>query len=428
LDRRWARAGAGSVLWHAPSTFDTLVLELWLPLLNGGRVVVAEPGELDVDTLSALLAAHELFALWLPADLFSAVAARCPALLGGLREVWTGGDPVSATAVRRVRAACPELTIVTGHGPAEATVFAACRRPAADDGPAGAAAAVGEPMDNMALYALGPGLTPVPAGVVGELYVAGSGVARGYLGRPGLTARWFLPCPFGQPGGLMYRTGDRVRRDVDGRLQYVGRVDDRVLVRGVGVESAEIEQVLSEQAGVARSVVVARADESGSRRLVAYVVPALGTEDGSGLSAARLRRFAAGRLPEFMVPSVFVVLQRLPVTAGGRLDRASLPEPEFRDGAYRAPRNSTELVLAEAFADVLELDRVGIDEDFFELGGNSLRAIRLVGLIRSELKQEVSIRALFAARSIVGLSDMWNDLARSSRPALRRRTKDGEVV
>jgi len=428
LDRRWMRAGGGTVLWHTAPTSDALVLELWLPLLNGGRVVVAGPGELDVDALTALLAANEISELWLPTGLFSMIAAGCPDLLGGLREVWTGGDPVSAAAVRRVLAACPELTVVTGHGQAEVTVFAACHRQATADGPAPAVSVVGDPMDRTALYVLGPGLAPVPAGVVGELYVAGSGVARGYLGRPWLTAQWFLPCPFGPAGGLMYRTGDRVRRDADGRLEYVGRADDRALVRGVAVESAEIERTLSEQAGVAQSVVVARPDQSGSRRLVAYVVPARDTAAGAGLSAGQLRRFAAGRLPEFMVPSVFVVLERLPVTAGGRLDRASLPEPQFRDGVYRAPRNDTEVVLAEAFADALDLDRVGIDEDFFELGGNSLRAIRLVGLIRSGLSQEVSIRALFAARSIVGLSDMWNDLARSSRPALRRRTRDGEVV
>ncbi|MGW1811871.1 phosphopantetheine-binding protein, partial [Streptomyces sp. NPDC002078] len=233
-----------------------------------------------------------------------------------------------------------------------------------------------------------------------------------------------VPCPFGQAGGLMYRTGDRVRWGTDGRIEYVGRADSRTEVRGVRVELAEVEEVLSDYTGLAQSVVVVKADDSGQQRLVAYVVPVA----GQSVSGDELRRFAAGWLPEALVPSVFTVLDRLPVTANGRVDRASLPEPEFEDRKYRAPRNDTERVLTGLFADVLELDRVGIDEDFFDLGGNSLRAIRLVGLIRAELNQEVSIRRLFAARTVIGLSDMWKDLAQSSRPSLRRRTKAGAVL
>jgi nonribosomal peptide synthetase DhbF len=171
--------------------------------------------------------------------------------------------------------------------------------------------------------------------------------------------------------------------------------------------------------------VVVRDDDAGQRRLVAYVVAAGGS--GTGPSAEELRQFAAARLPEFLVP-LFVLLKRLPVTADGRVDPASLPEPEFGDGKYQAPRNHTEQVLADAFAEVLEVARVGIDEDFFDLGGNSLRAIRLVGLIRTELKLEVSIRALFAARTVIGLSGILDDLSKSSRPALRRRTREGAMV
>jgi nonribosomal peptide synthetase DhbF len=222
----------------------------------------------------------------------------------------------------------------------------------------------------------------------------------------------------------MYRTGDRVRWGTDGRLEYVARADAQADVRGVRVELAEVEEVLSEHTSLAQAVVVVREDGSGQQRLVAYAVPA----GGRTVSADELRRFAAGWLPESMVPSVFTLLDRLPVTANGRVDRAALPAPETGERAYRAPRNDTERILAKAFAEVLELDRVGIDEDFFDLGGNSLRAIRLVGMIRAELKQEVSIRRLFAARTIIGLSDMWKDLGQSSRPSLRRRTKEGAVL
>lgn len=423
LDRRWQDGGPRTVLWHAPPTSDALALEVWAPLLNGGRVVVAPDGELDADALAEARAAHGVCTLRLPAGLFSAVAADRPERLAGLREVWTGGDRVSAAALRRVREACPELTIVHGHGPTETTVFAACHRLPAGE-PVRHADAVGRPMDNTALYVLGPGLALVPVGVTGELYIAGAGVARGYAGRPAATAERFVPCPFGPAGGVMYRTGDRVRWGSDGRLEYVARADAQADVRGVRVELAEVEEVLAEHTGLAQSVVVVREDGSGQQRLVAYVVPA----GGQGVSADELRRFAAGWLPESMVPSLYTVLERLPVTAEGRVDRAALPEPDFEDRSFRAPRNDTERALAAKFAEVLELDRVGIDEDFFDLGGNSLRAIRLVGLIRAELNQEVSIRRLFAARTVIGLSDMWKDLGQSRRPSLRRRTKEGAVL
>ncbi|MEU5958593.1 amino acid adenylation domain-containing protein [Streptomyces sp. NPDC047525] len=422
-DRHWQEAGSGAVLWHAAHTCNALTFEVWVPLLNGGRVVVAPVGEMDIDALAEVRAAHEISAMWLPSGLFSAIAAERPAALAGLREVWTGGERVSQAAVRRLRRACPDLTIVGGHGPTETTGFAACHRLAAGE-PADHAGTVGSPMDNTALYVLGPGLAPVPVGVAGELYVAGPGVARGYAGHPGYTAQCFVPCPFGPAGGLMYRTGDRVRWGTDGRLDYVGRADAQVDVRGVRIELSEVEEALSEHTGLVRSVVAVRRNGSGQQRLVAYVVPV----DGQTVSGEELRKFATGRIPEVMVPSVCMVLERLPLTADGRVDRASLPEPEFDDGQYRAPRNDTERVLATAFADVLEMDRVGIDEDFFDLGGNSLRAIRLVGLIRTELSLEVSIRTLFVARTVTGLADMLKDVARSSSPALRRRTRNGQVL
>ncbi|MBM7169140.1 AMP-binding protein [Streptomyces sp. G44] len=395
------RGAEGTVLWHAPHTADVLAIEVWAPLLNGGRVAVAPPGELDTDALDQARAAHEISSVWLPAGLFSAIAAERPQLLAGLRVVWTGGDRVPAAALRRVREACPGLTVLDARGRVGTSGFAASAR-----------------------HVLGPGLAPVPAGVTGELYVAGPGVARGYPGRPGATAQSFVPCPFGPAGARMHRTGDRARWAADGRLEYVGGAGTRTDVRGVRVELTEVEEVLSEHSGLARSVVVVRRDDAGQRRLAAYVVPV----GGRAVTAEELRRFAAGRLPETMVPSVFTVLDSLPVSADGGVDRAALPQPAFDDGTYRAPRDETERILAAAFAEVLELDRVGIDEDFFDLGGNSLRAIRLVGLIRSELNQEVSIRRLFAARTVTGLSDMWKDLTRSSRPALRRRTKEGAVV
>ncbi|WP_314408304.1 amino acid adenylation domain-containing protein [Streptomyces sp. DSM 40484] len=423
LDRNRRAGGSGTVLWHAPPTSHALALDLWVPLLNGGRVVVAPAGELDADALTEARAAHGISTVRLPVGLFSALAAEHPECLAELREVWTGGDRVSAATVRRLREACPRPAIVIGYGPAESSGSAVSHRLAGNE-PTHPAGALGRPTDNTALYVLGPGLAPVPAGVTGELYVAGPGVARGRPGQPARTAERFVPCPFGVAGGLMYRTGDRARWRTDGRLEYVGRAGTQVDVRGARVEPAEVEDALAEHAGLAQSVVAAGSDPSGERRLTAYVVPAGGWTVDSG----ELRRFTAGRLPEFMVPSGFVTLDRLPLGADGRVDRAALPDPTFDDETYRAPRNHVERVLADAFADALDLDRVGIDDDFFDHGGNSLRAIRLTGLIRAELHQEVPIRTLFAVRTVAGLSDTWKDLTRSSRPTLRRRTKEGELL
>ncbi|MFE1328722.1 AMP-binding protein [Streptomyces sp. NPDC058735] len=423
LDRRCRDAGRGTVLWHAPLTCDALALEVWTPLLNGGRVVVAPEGAPGTDAPAGLRGAHDITTLWLPAARFAALAAADPERLAGLREVWTGNGRVSPAALRRVREACPELTVVTGHGPAETTVLAACHRLPAGE-PVRHAGAAGRPVDHTALYVLGPGLAPVPVDVAGELYVAGPGVARGYPGRAAATAERFVPCPFGPAGTVMYRTGDRARWTADGRLAHVGRAGTAADVRGVRVDPAEAEEALSEHPGLAQAVVALKEDGSGQRRLVAYAVPVA----GAAVPAEELRRFAADRLPESAVPAAFTVLDGLPLTAGGRVDRAALPRPAFDDESYRAPRDETERFLAEAFAEVLEVDRVGIDDDFFDLGGNSLRAIRLVGLIRAELNQEVSIRRLFAARTVLGLSEMWKDLGRSSRPALRRRTKEGAVL
>ncbi|MEY9928568.1 amino acid adenylation domain-containing protein [Catenulispora sp. GP43] len=446
-DHRWREGDDTAVLWHSPHTCDGLALELWTPLLTGGRVVVAPPGELDPDDLAEDRTPDDVSALWLSAGQFCVVAADRPERLAAVREVWTGGDRVPAAALRRVRAACPDLTVVAGYGPTEAAVLAASHRVPAV-GPA-TAGMIGGPLDNTAAYVLGPGLAPVPVGVTGELYVAGPGVARGYLGQAAHTAERFVPCPFGPAGARMYRTGDRVRWVGEpARLEYVGRVGSPLEVRGHAVEVAEAEEALSAHPALAQALVAAVRDPSGRQCLAAYVVPAAGRSNqiGSAADAAEsvgtaragadhavpssqdLRHFAAERLPEYLVPSVFVVLDALPLTPGGRLDPAALPEPEFGGPAYRAPRNDTERILAEVFAEALEVERVGIDEDFFDLGGNSLRAIRLVGLIRSELNQELSIRTLFAVRTVTGLAEMLSSLAQSTRPALRRRTKDGEVL
>ncbi|WP_282794115.1 non-ribosomal peptide synthetase [Streptomyces sp. CC224B] len=419
-DHRWQGDGHATSLFHAPHTFDAFVKELWVPLVNGGRVAVAPPGELDIETLADLLATHQVTVLWLTAGLFRAIAEERPECLAGLREVWTGGDVASPAAWRRVRQVCPDVALGNGYGPTETTVFAATHRIAPDE-QVRRGVPIGRPLDNTAVYVLGPGLAPVPVGTVGELYVAGAGVARGYLGRPGQSAERFVACPFGPAGGLMYRTGDLVRWDAEGRLEYVGRTDTQVKVRGFRIEPAEIEAVLGEHPGVAQSLVVARAGGSGHRQLVGYVVPVGGGVVGgdgaggvgdldfqAGVSGGELRRFAAGRLPQFMVPSAFVVLNRLPLTANGKVNRAALPEPEFQGQAYQAPRSDEERLLAEVFADVLGLGQVGVDDDFFALGGDSIRSIQVVARAKTR-GLRVSTRALFEYRTIARLAEFASE-------------------
>jgi amino acid adenylation domain-containing protein/non-ribosomal peptide synthase protein (TIGR01720 family) len=366
-------------LLHSPAAFDASTYELWVPLLRGGRVVVAPAGDVEIDTLRRMIADFRITGLWLTAGLFRLVAQDAPDALACAREVWTGGDVVPSAAVRRVRAACPDLTIVDGYGPTETTTFAAHHvlRP---NQPVPDLVPIGRPQDNMRAYVLDRRLRPVPSHVVGELYLAGEGVARGYLGRPGLTAQRFLPDPFGPPGERMYATGDVVRWNANGELEFVGRNDDQVKIRGFRIEPGEIETVLTAHPGVAEAVVLARADERGRTRLVGYTVPARDARP----EPAELRAHLGARLPDYMVPAAFVVLESLPLSRNGKLDRAALPEPVFdapRSG-YLPPRTPAEETLAEIWADVLGVDRVGIQDNFFELGGDSILTIQIVSRAR----------------------------------------------
>ncbi|MGW8378384.1 amino acid adenylation domain-containing protein [Streptomyces sp. ODS28] len=394
-DRRWRDGAHERLLMHSPHAFDASVYEMWVPLLNGGRVVVAPPSALDAASLRDLVRRHGVTSTFLTAALFNLIAAEDPAAYRGMRAVIAGGEALSPAVLRRVRAACPRLTLLNGYGPTETTTFAALFsfEEQIDDLPP-----IGSPMDNSRVYVLDDQLQPVPAGTEGELYVAGDGLARGYAGRGGLTAERFVPCPF-WPGRRMYRTGDTARWRADGVLEYLGRADDQVKVRGFRIEPGEVESALTGCAGVSQAVVVAREDRPGVKRLVGYVVP----EAGASLDMAAVREELAAAVPEFMVPAVLVPLEAVPLTPNGKVDRAALPEPDVAAGEGREAATAVEEVFVSAIARVLGLEHVSADESFFDLGGDSILALRVVALARDE-GWAIGARDVFRQRTAEGLA------------------------
>ncbi|MFF8510051.1 non-ribosomal peptide synthase/polyketide synthase [Streptomyces sp. NPDC015492] len=402
----WAPGARERMLFHSSHAWDAALLELWGPLLNHGTVVVAPPGETDLKELARLLVDERVTGLWLTAGLFRWLAEEEPDCFAGVREVRTGGDVVPADAVRKVLAACPGTVVSNGYGPTETTVFATHHIMRAGD-PVPDNVPIGVPLHGMSAYVLSPELQPVPAGAVGELYLAGSGLARGYENDPALSARSFVADPFGGPGTRMYRSGDLARRRPDGSLEFVGRADDQVKLRGFRIELTEVDGALAALPGVAHAVSLVREDRPGDKRLVAYAVPAPG---GPSPDPAELRARLAETLPDYLVPARIVPLDVLPLTANGKLDRAALPAPaEGAARTGRSPRTPREELLCGLFADVLGVEAAGIDDDFFALGGNSLLAAGLVSRVRAVLGVELGIQALFLAPTVAGLAAALDD-------------------
>ncbi|MFJ6017585.1 amino acid adenylation domain-containing protein, partial [Streptomyces sp. NPDC092952] len=411
----YANGNHGRVLFHSAMAFDASTYEMWVPWLNGGTLVVAPAGHLAPADYVRLLSRHRITSIWLTAGLFRLMAEEIPEAFAGVREVWAGGDVVPPEAVRRVMDRCPDTTVVNGYGPTETTTFATThriRRPLEHAG----AIPIGEPLDNHRLYVLDEGLRLVPPGTPGELYIAGAGLAQGYLDRPQLTADRFVADPYGPAGARMYRTGDLVRWNREGSLEYQGRADQQVKLRGFRIELAEIETVLAGLPGVAQATVVVREDRPGDKRLVAYLVAA---EENAGTETADLQRQMAGLLPDYMVPSAFVVLDAIPLTVNGKVDRRALPAPQIDSApAGRAPRNAREEVLCGLFAEILGLPSATIDDHFFDLGGHSLLATRLVGRIRTALGVELSVATLFENPIVATLVEKL-DAGGAARPKLR---------
>ncbi|MEV0442213.1 amino acid adenylation domain-containing protein [Streptomyces spectabilis] len=397
---RLAITADARILQVAAPSFDAAFWELVQSLTTGAALIVPTERRLVGDDLVRTLTQRRVTHVMLPPSVLAALPADTPRTLTELRTVTVGGEacpPGLASAWSQGR------RFVNAYGPTETTVCGSISTPlTSDHTPIGTAVA-----DNR-VRVLDEQLAPVPTGTPGELYVAGPSLARGYLGRPALTAERFVTDPYGPAGSRMYRTGDVVRRGADGQLEYLGRSDDQVKLRGLRIEPGEIEAALAEHHNVAQVVVLVR-EVRGSKQLVGYVVP-VGARESSddfditaGVSAKELRRFAAGRLPEFMVPSSFVLLDELPLTPNGKLDKAALPEPEVPGGAYQAPRTPEEQALAAAYAEVLGLERVGIDDDFFAVGGDSIRSIQVVSKARVH-GIEITPRQVFECRTVAALA------------------------
>lgn len=410
-DRRWHNGTHERVLFHSPHSFDASTYELWVPLLNGGTVVVLPPGEVSAAGLRSVITDRRVTAMDLTSALFDLVTDEDPGCLTGLRQILAGGDVVPPGAVKRALAASPGLEVLICYGPTETTAFATTDLLESADG-LSSAVPIGGPMDNTRVHVLDRNLAPVPVGVTGELYLAGAGLARGYLGRPGLTAERFVACPYGP--GRMYRTGDLVRWNPDRTLLFVGRADDQVKVSGYRIELGEVEAALAAHPAVVQSAVAVREPRPGLKQLIGYVV--------GDAEPAEVRAWAASRLPQYMVPAAVVVIDALPLTQNGKVDRKALPEPDFsRRANGRSPRDAREERLCQLFAEALGVAQVSIDDDFFALGGRSLVAMKLAGRVRSALNVDVSVREVFAGRTVAGIVEQL-DTARqaTARPKLRR--------
>ncbi|HET6711178.1 amino acid adenylation domain-containing protein, partial [Amycolatopsis sp.] len=395
--------GPGDVvgLFASPS-FDASAFELWNTLLSGACVAIHPPGASSPAEVGKFIDGHQVNSMVFTTGFFHGLVDFDAGALAGLDQIVVGGEALSPEQCARVTARVPGVRIVNAYGPTECAAITSCRRfdPAA---PSDRAIAIGEPVPNSRMYVLDRNLNPVPPGVPGELYIAGDGLARGFRGRPGLTAGRFVANPFEPGGARMYRTGDVVRLLADGEVLFVGRADHQVKVRGYRIEPGEIEAALRRHEAVTQAVVLAREDTPGVRRLVGYAV----VEPGREVRPAELIRFLAGILPEYMVPSAILLLDRLPLTANGKVDRRRLPVPEVRETlrtSYVAPRTEVEHALCAILAGTLGADLVGVHDNFFELGGDSVLAMRVLSRIATEFGSGPAVRTLFANPTVAELA------------------------
>ncbi|HLG64403.1 MAG TPA: amino acid adenylation domain-containing protein [Ktedonosporobacter sp.] len=413
-------------LQSAPVSFDASTLELWGSLLNGARLVVFPSYTSSLNELQRAIEQYCITVLWITSGLFSQMVEYHLESLQTVKYVITGGDIVSVPHAKKILAQRGGCTLVNGYGPTENTTFTSCYFMTQEE-QVGNSVSIGSPVANTQVYILDAYMQPVPIGVPGELYTGGKGLARGYLHQPALTAEKFIPDPFGAAGERLYRTGDLARYRPDGTIEFLGRIDYQVKVSGFRIELGEIETVLGQHPAVREVVVIVREDQPGTKRLVAYIV----SEQQEFVAGDHLKTWLRERLPQYMMPTVFVVLEQLPLSPNGKVDRRALPMPEHDRielaASYVAPRTAIEEIMAGIWCQVLNLDRVSVFDNFFAIGGYSLLAIKVLAHLYKALEVDLPLHAIFEYPTLAALAEQaeiarWSQ-EKSSLPALNERSR-----
>jgi amino acid adenylation domain-containing protein len=389
----------------APLSFDASTFEVWGALLHGARLVLSPEKIPEPKELGHVIQRQGVTTLWLTTSLFNVVIDEAPEALSGIRQLLIGGEALSVPHVHRAleRLSCTQM--INGYGPTESTTFTCCYCIPNQLDRSVSSIPIGVPIGNTEVYLLDCSLNPVPIGVPGELHIGGAGLGRGYLNYPDLTAEKFIPNPFGQElGGRLYKTGDLARYLPDGNIEFLGRADDQVKIRGFRIEPGEVEAVLGRHPAVHQSVVLAREDRPGDKRLVAYLVP--GQQQAP--TSSELRSFLKEKLPDYMLPSAFVFLGALPRTPSGKVNRRALPAPEGLrpelEAAYVAPRTEVERIIATVWREVLRMEKVGLYDNFFDLGGHSLLLVQVYSKLQEVFGKDISMIDMFKYPTINALT------------------------
>lgn len=383
------------ILHLSPLAFDASTFEIWGALLHGGRCALFAGRVPTVQSLAEAIERYAINTMWLTASLFNMVIDEAPLILSGIEQLLAGGEALSVSHLCQALRHLPETQLINGYGPTEATTFTCCYRIGRAFDRSARSAPIGPPIGNSRVYILDRHWQPVPAGIAGELYIGGDGLARGYLRRSEATAERFLPNPFADaPGERLYRTGDLARYLADSSIEYLGRIDHQVKIRGFRIELGEIEAALIQYRSIKQAVVSVCEYSPGDKRLAAYLV----SESEPAPTPAELREYLSTELPEYMLPWAFVMLDALPLNANGKVDRCALPSPDRaqqkQEDLYEAPCTPVEEVLAGIWCKVLGVERVSRQDNFFALGGDSIRAILIVSRAR-ERSLDLSIELLF---------------------------------
>ncbi|CAD5977298.1 Linear gramicidin synthase subunit C [Planktothrix rubescens] len=388
-------------LQHSSISWDAFTLELWTPLLFGGRCVLYPGNVITPENLSKIIKEEGVNILWLTCALFNLMIDTMPESLLGVKQLITGGETLSVAHIRRGLALLPETQIINGYGPSECTVFTCCYPISKQLDENLASIPIGKPIGDRKVYLLDRNLQPVPVGVSGEIHVGGASVARGYLNQLALTREKFISNPF-LAGDTLYKTGDLARYLPDGNIEYIGRIDNQVKIRGFRIELGEIEAVIGQNEDVQSVCVIVREDNPGDKWLVAYIVP----KPGVTITSGDLRQFLTHKLPGYMVPSAFVMLEFLPLTANGKIDRRALKAPSNTSDSDRfiEARSQLELSLVQIWSKVLKIDKIGVRDNFFDLGGHSLLAPYLTTQIKEQFGKEIALTALFQNPTIEQLA------------------------